>query len=361
MGAEKREAETAMRACFVSLATEMNLSWESMRYPGPRALLDAFRLRSIGFCLAVELKADFWVVKWEGGKTDFHPRAIRLDPDGVKRIVGGHKNVVSLDEIPWGEYDFVISYAPFIPAQIIKQHPRTLWVYREVAGRSPRADAALGRPYGAYDLFVDTMLRCPSTLKALPQSLGMPYMQNPDTMREVVKPTLEPAVFLDSRMILQDPVANARMCTEHSNVCGMPVRHSPIKDQTTQPIRFYTDVTMARVPRLAEYLKVLGSCKYMLVREGKSRVAGDSAIEAAALGLIVIIREDSIYGPMMCHPMCLLPPNSQNRTKLRLVRKIERHPELQAEILSHQDKAMRAKFWKEPLETLYAAAEMKNV
>lgn len=350
-------------ACaFVKLACDANLPWESIRYSNPDALMDAFVFRSLGFCLAVELEADFWVVKWRGEEANIRPSALRADPTGIKRMVRAHKNVVDWHEIPWGEYDMVISIGPVVPRKIIKQHPDILWVYRETSIRCGRARRAVTvGPYGGYDLYMDAMLRCSSKLKSLPQSVGTPYTQSPTILRGVIQPTHKPAVFVSSRIIPLEIRKREAMIADWSSVCGLPIRYPPIKGRTTQPVRFFTELTAAKVPRQRQYLDILGSCKYQIVREsGNSKLLGDAVIEAAALGLIVISQDDGIYSQMVCHPKCLVPKGRLPRKNLRLIQKIERDLGLQKEIIEYQDKAIRKKFWEKPLETMHRALELKG-
>jgi len=353
----------AGRTCaFVKLACEENLPWESVRYSDPQSLLDAFIFRSLGFCLAVEYKADFWAVKWRGEATNVRPGALREDPGGVKRMVRAHKNVVDWDDVPWGEYDMVISIGPIVPKRIVRKFPNVLWTYRETAIRCQRAeDAARGGPLGGYDLYADAMLRSRPTLKKLPQSVGMPYTQHPTMLRDLIGPTHEPAVFLDSRSVPLDKRKRTAQFAEFSSLCGLPIRHSLIEGRTTQPVRFFTELTAAKVPRQRRYLELLGACKYQVIRDfGKSQLLGDAVIEAVAMGVIPITHDEAIYGRMVCHPQSLLPRGSIWRRKLRRIQKIESNPGLQREILEHQTEALRRKFWAEPLAIYEKALRLKR-
>lgn len=355
-----------MRLAFTKPPYDLNLTWKSLRFPGPQKLLDEFVFRSLGLSIAVEWEADIWVV--ESGDDPgmyMNPPIRRKDPDAPMRICKAHENIVRESQVAWGKYDIVISLWPFISKRMIKAYPEVLWCYREIqpkCGRSREATAA-GEPCCGYDLYLDHFFHLDRVLESLPQTVGIPYLHCPDTLRDLVKPRHGPRVFLDSRHVLRNDAAQSAMCDEFSGICGLPVRHAPVFGATTEPISYSVELTKANILATRRYLELLGDCKYFLVWRGKrgveSKMAGESGLEAAALGLIVVGNDTSVYNQMICHPYCLIPSGGPPRIGLRKIQEIENDEDLQREILEHQDSVIWEEFWRKPLATLKRAMEMK--
>jgi hypothetical protein len=346
------------KVCFVKQTYIVNGPWKSLRYPGPEKMLGALPWRSQNYAFFVGMETDFWVTK--GRETS---RMYRHIPDELSMMREAHKNVVAWGDIPWDEYDIVISYEPIIPDEIILAHPKILWVYHEPSHRSGRSQQAAahsgGVPLGAYDLFWDDFMRPTKELKQLPQSISFPYFAHPTILKDAVKPTNERAVFVDSRHTWDiDENERARLAREWQSLCGLPIRYAPGGKITLgrSHRRLLVDGEMLQC---RQYLELLGSCKYKLVWR-KKQVGGQAAIEAASLGLIVVANSNGVYHKMLCHPFCLIPPGGPARTALRKVQKIEANQKLQAEILHYQDRMLMKKFWHPGLAILHDALEMKR-
>ena len=357
-----------MRVAFTKPPYDVNLSWQSQRFPGAKELLDTFVFRSLGFCMAVELKADIWIVEWESVKpsTFQNPDARRDDPGAPMRVYNTHKGIVKENEVPWDEYDVVVAYWPSISRKVIESHPDILWCYREIQPRCRRSKIAgeTGRAFGAWDLYLDYYFTPSRHLHKLPQSVWFPFLQNPDLMRKLIRPKHKPAVFIESRHVLRDKTAMSVMRAKFQRICGLPIHYSPISGARSEPIKFNQELTKAKIVRTAEYLQRLGECKYFLIwrgaRRGESKIVGQSALEAAALGLIVVGNDNSIYHKMLCHPYCLIPPGGPSRIGLRKIQRIEKDGGFQRKILEHQARVVRKMFWQRPLATLRSALEMKR-
>jgi len=341
-----------MRTCFVKSAHITPLSWESLRYPGPKKLLDSLPFGALDFSLMVKLEADTWVISDASRKIDLGLRA------KMERL---HRNIVPISEIPWDDYDCVISYDPIICKDVIKCHPHILWCYREMSVNRKRAEEALkkNRPYGGYDLYLEERLHARRQLKRIPQAIAFPYAHDSDMMRELIVPRNEPAVFIEPRNIPQRERDRVKMRAEFSNICGLPIRHAPFPDFDTVLPKFIPALvsdSRKKILRTTDYLNLVGSCKYYLSWR-KRLVVGQALIEAAVLGLIIVAPDRSLYSGLLCHPRCVThagqPPD------LRLIKKIEKNPDRQAEILAHQDKALRSLF-QGTLEILDRALKMKR-
>ncbi len=348
------------KTCIVKHPYYPNFPWESARYSSPEQTLSLFRYGSQNISFIIGTKADVWVVEGISVRPAFFVDTKR--PNVFREMYEVHK-AVSWAEIPWDEYDIVITVDPILNERedIVKSQPRTLWVYIEPDHRAPRARrAAHGGPLIPYDLFWDDLMRTSSRLYSLPQSVGFPHFANPDIMRDLIKPTLGPGVFLDSRYVFGlTEKERSHMAREYGDLCGLPIKHPPLGGRESRTSNRIHYLMRGELLHTADFLKLLGSCKYFATWRQKG-TNGQATLEAAALGLIAIANDNAVYPKMLCHPMCLVKPNEIPRKIMRLIGKIERHPELQAEILAHQDKALWEKFWHRPLGILEKALEMKR-
>ena len=333
MGKEKNLKGAFIKQGFSSTFA----TWESLKYPGPEKLLDAFRFKSKLFSLLVELRADIWVVS--GGK--------QIDgtfcSEFSRKIVKQHKTA-PISHVPWDKYDVVISVLPFIPRRIIEAHPKILWVYCSIGHVSKLHRRSLGKVWDSYDLFLDHA-SVGGELKRLPSSVPFPFPTNHGLLKELIQPTNEPAVFLDTRLLRKAPL------WWFEKRCNLPVRCSP------KPAINGRRILSGRFTGTKEYLEALGSCKYFLVSKKQNSI-GQAALEAAALGLIVM-SGPGVYPSVLCHPRCLTAPNNP-RQGLNVIKEIERDANLQKEILAYQDAVLWTTFWKEPLGLLRDALKMKR-
>lgn len=327
-----------MKAAFLkSGASSTFATWESLLWSGPERLLHTFRFKSKLFSLLVELQADIWVVSG-GEKVDG-----TFCSDFSREMVKKHKTV-PIDKVPWNEYDIVISVLPFVPNKIIKAHPEILWAYLSIGHTSKPHHQSLGKVLGGCDLFLNHAL-VRGELKGLPQSIPFPFPTNYRLLRELVQPTNEPAVFLDTRLTEREPLSWFK------KRCKLPIRCSP------EPASSRKKILAGKFTRTREYLEALGSCKYFLLSRKPSFI-GQAALEAAALGLIVI-SGSGVYPSTLCHKRCLVNPNNPRRG-LNAIKGIEKDVGLQEEILAHQDAVLQDVFWERPLAVLREALEMKR-
>ena len=340
----------------------MNFGWESARYESPEQMLRLFRYRSHNLSFMIGMKVDMWIVE---GQTVAPAFALDKADPKVFRALYKAQPATPWSVIPWDDYDIVITFDPILSKKpgIVKKRPHILWIYNEPSHRSGRAQAAArGGPLEPYDLFWDHFMRASHRLTKLPQPISFPYFANPDIMRALIRPTNEGGVFIDSRHVVElSKSERASMAREFQEICGIPVKHSPLDGRITHESRYARSLYLMQGKMLecADYLKLLGSCKYKLCWRRKG-TGGQGTLEAAALGLIAIANSNAAYPRMLCHPTCLIPPGGPARKGLRLVQKIEKDPGWQAEILAYQDKKLWARFWDGPLEILSEALRMKR-
>lgn len=348
------------RACIVKHPYYPNFPWESARYSSPEETLGLLRYGSQNISFIIGAKVDVWVIEGVSVRPAFF--IDKKFPEVFKGLYEAH-TAVSWSEIPWDEYDIVITVDPILSERkdIARRRPRTLWVYIEPDHRAGRAkSAAYGWPWEPYDLFWDDLMRADSRLYTLPQSVSFPHFANPGIMRNLVKPTKDPRVFLDSRYVFGlTRKERAVAAGELGALCGLPIVYPPLDGQESRTVTRTQYLVEGKMMPTADFLSLLGSCKYFATWRKKG-TNGQATLEAATLGLIAIANDNAVYPKMLCHPTCLVKSDETPRKVMRLIGKIEKRPELQAEILAHQDKAIFEEFWNRPLEILEKAMEMKR-
>lgn len=332
----KKITGVLLRGAFVKQGVSSTFAtWGSLRYPGPKKLLGTFRFKSKLFSLLVELRADIWVVSGGASKDAF-----------ARKILRQHKTT-PLADVPWNEYDVVISVLPFIPRRIIEANPRILWGYLSVTHTSKVHNQSVSKPLNGYDLFLDHTRVGEVGRLRLPASVPFPFPTNPDTMRNVVMPTNMPipSIFVDTRLTKKEPLSWFEKRT------SLPVRHSP------RPASNGRKVLAGDFSATREYLEAVGACKYFLLAR-KRNFVGQAALEAAALGLIVV-SGPGVIPSVLCHPSCLVEAENM-RQGMGAIRKIEKDVGLQQKILRHQDGVLRDVFWDKPFGILEKAWRMKK-
>jgi len=342
-----------LKACFVKANDMINWPWKSLRYPGPKQLLDSLVFSSLGLSLMVRFESDVWVIH----RRDAAVSASKPLPGIIKK----HHNIISPSEIPWEEYDIVVSADPIIDKKIIKLHPQILWCYHEMQHACPRALESIRaeQPQGDYDLYLDHFLRGKKEITKLPMIASHPYMRNMDLLKKLVRPSNRPAVFVEPRNVPRTEEDRKGMRTKAQGLCGLPVKYAPMPERKALLPKFQEILGAGKkILGTTEYLALVGSCKYYLSWR-RRKILGQALGEAAALGLIVVApTKRSIVGPELCHPKCQIPPEPE--AGLRMIQKIESDRALQKEILRHQEGVLRRKYWEEPLARLYKAVKMKR-
>lgn len=332
-----------MKLCFAKQPYCVEYTWQSTRWPGPRALLDAYVFRTQNISLAVRFKADTWVLdgrnRIEGG---WLQTLEDLVPDDVDALYDTH-TATPAEDVPWGEYDVVITTDPVVPETIVRAYPKTLWCYYECAHNSQSAGRSRGAPQGGYDLYLDHYMRAgPTEIVKLPQAIQFPYTANASALRGLVEcPTGRTGILLDSK-VAEGPLRESGLPVVRSKKIDMRFFHRTIaRRETTAP---------------ADWLRLMVQCKYYALVRGP-HIIGQAAIEAAAMGLIVF--GDGTYPRMLCHPSCMIVTGTGVDVAGR-IRRVEGDPVLQHEILEYQTEKLAALFWNGPVAILEQALEMKR-
>jgi hypothetical protein len=181
----------------------------------------------------------------------------------------------------------------------------------------------------------------------------MPYMVNPDIMRELAQPTDEAAVWLPSRMV-RPHVSNVSYMAKQSQP-DVKLDELLYKQPDGWNLGHTYRVALddAIEPPL-EFWKRQGSCRYLENLRSGGQV-GQPIVEAAALGLIVISRPEAY--DVVCHPRCRVETADEARL---VIKELERKPVLRQEVLMFQYNVLWDKFWHRPLAKLVEAIGRKR-
>jgi len=173
---EIRAAYKMHKVAFVKQCIYNDLYCCPSRTPAPETIRTSLlRTGPMGFL--TDLGSDFWHVvedpapeckTWEESpgsnlETDlevFRSRQRQIPLKGLH----GHKQTpldmsVSVDAIPWGKYDVIISLDIAVPLRIINKHPQVLWVYFPADPSTPKAKFSRARPPEGFDVALTHMHR----------------------------------------------------------------------------------------------------------------------------------------------------------------------------------------------------------
>ena len=157
------------KVAFVKQSVYNDLYCCPSRTPAPNAVRSSLlRTGPMGFL--TDLGADFWHVAedpapecktWEESpgsnpETDleiFRSRQREIPLKGVH----GHNQTplgmsVSVDAIPWGKYDVIISLDIAVPLRIMNLHPHVLWVYFPADPGTPTSKSSRRTPPNGFDV-----------------------------------------------------------------------------------------------------------------------------------------------------------------------------------------------------------------
>jgi hypothetical protein len=342
-----------MRVCILKQPYVTELTWSTQRWSNARELLDNYVLRSQNFGLVCETRADIWVLKDGPYASDIYTRLLITAPEAVEALYRSHA-ARRWDEVPWTEYDVVISLDPIVPQGLIAEHPEILWCYYEQEHTMGSFARSARSPHGRYDLFLNHALTSSHyrTLR-LPASVNFPYVYSRRAFAEVISVAKRECVYLDSHCVRGVSDLEA-LRSDLEAKFGIEVDHCRPWDFDNS----YKCVGDKLTSSTSEYLNQLGSCKYFLLNRGGVGV-GQSAPEAAALGVIVLPDRGQIYSRYMCHPETRVEPRNFD-SAAAAIRKIQGSRDLQQEIVEYQFERVERFFLEGPLSVLRACLELKR-
>lgn len=334
-----------MRLCFAKQPYCVEYTWESTRWPGPRELLEAYTFRTQNISLAIHFKADTWVLAGRTHVEDGWLQVLeRRVPEAVDALYQSH-TMCGPEDVPWGQYDVVITTDPIVPKAIIEAHPSVLWCYYECGHTTKSACYSRWAPQNGYDLYLDHYMHTATELDGLPQSVRFPYTASPGMLQGLVDmPAERVGILLDSKT------------TKYRRQLRGPLPRTFTKGVGRDD--FHMRVARRQMTPPADWLQMMAQCRYYLLWRDKATI-GQAAIEAAAMGLIVV--GNGIYPRMICHPVCLMDIGAESiHDAMHRMEEIETDADLQCEILAHQHSRLAWSFWHKPIAMLRQALEMKR-
>ena len=344
-----------MRAMFIKDIYDVFGPWSSIRWEETHStqLLTKFAYKPTLWEMTCILKADWYIIN--SGYDGWYTKYAALYSPERKRIFDKYvKNIFSIEDIPFEQYDLVICMNPIISPPDSRS---TLFTYFLHEDCDPAFTKSIFRPIKGYDLFLNHMMSSHTKVITLPQSVAFPYMRDKDLVREAFKIQKDEAVYVDRRTVFSlgdicewnDEIAKGILNSLEKEL-EMPVycRGKIFKSQwhISDPPDWGDSI---------EYYRELGKYKYYIgALEGGP---GQGLCDAASLGSICLGFENMPYHKLVCHPFCLCKNLQEAIHKLKEIRKSE---DLQNEIVAFQDNMLEKIFKEKPLKILEMALEMKR-
>ncbi len=343
-----------MRVCILKQPNAVEFIWSTHRWSNAQELLDNYVMRSTNFGLVCETQADIWVVEDGEYVSDTYVSLLTRAPEGVNALYRSH-SAAKWADIPWEEYDVIISLDPIVSDSIIIRYPEILWCYYEQEHAMESFRASAKSPFGKYDLFLNHALSSSNDpIIGLPRSINLPYVYSRDAFNRVVTAEKHERVYLDSRCIRDIPhLEFFRM--QLARKLGIEIDHCKPWDFKNSHLCVANKVPSST----REYLNQLASCKYFLLNRGGSNNIGQSAPEAAALGVIVLSDKYQIYSHYVCHPKTWVRPRDYDSTA-GVIKEIQKDPNLQRKIIEYQFERTQNLFLNQPLRVLRSCLKMKR-
>lgn len=346
-----------MKVALVKQVLDVFGPWSSVLWndTDPRRLFDVWPSKAFLWETTCLLEADWYIIP-QRIVTGYAREAVFQHP-GREEIIKKHtKNVFLPTEIPFEQYDLVITFDPILD---VPAPSRTLFAYYCQEHWDEPYRESLREPIGNYDLFLAHMMDSKPKLTRLPQAISFPYLRAPDVVRSVFPVEKQEVVWIDWRTFMT--LSFAEFSDPWNEGCEQAAER--LQQVLPLPIQYrgklYENTYGVSDPPMwgdaAHYLEAVGSCKYY-VAVGRIAGAGQGLGDAASLGCICIGQQDKAYHRMICHPSCLCADMTDMPAK---VRKVAFSRDLQQEVLAWQDEALRKKFVEEPLALLKEALHMK--
>jgi hypothetical protein len=346
-----------MKAAIVKQALDVCGPWASVRWRDttPELIFTIWPGKAQFWEMMCLFKADWFVIPQQ--QTTDYTRWAVLNHPGREALVRSHtRNVVDPREIPFDEYDLIISIDAILD---VPQGQSALFAYYASEHVDKHYVESRQGPLRNYDLFLDHLMEAPAELRSIPQTIAFPYVRDPDWMRFLFRGRKENAIWVDWRTLVtlaSDGVSDPwREATDDAakrleEVLGFPLRFT---GELFKGVYGVNDPPLWGHPR--RYLESVSRCKYYLAG-GQISGAGQGLADAASLGCICIGQRDKVYHRMICHPDCL----SDSLIGMpRIVRRIINSPDKHEEVLAWQDRALQEDFVRKPIAILERAMQWK--
>jgi hypothetical protein len=258
--------------------------------------------------LLADLKADYFVVRQApDSETNLWKEKMAYDPDPVTSCSHhmqeikdlenspSGRNLPSVDDIPWHQYDLVIGLDIPIPTRIVCQSKKTIWAYYSVEAGGPLHKKSLLQPVSGYHLYLNHCFRR--------------YRSRPLNRRHVLE---FPFTFQSSKA--WQNLAHHTLPSV-ANRLGAVVDHATWKSHVGEKPNFMTPLSGDS----ASYIRLMSSSQFAIRTETKTRW-GNWALEAIQAGCLFLGRADSLAMPGVLLPMLIVPDLSSAQKALKTLR-----------------------------------------
>lgn len=283
------------------------------------------------------------------------------------------ENIVNPQNIPFDEYDLVITHDPILQPYITdlkNQFKNTIFSYILVEHSSWQMQM-LGFEY---DLWLDHTLQSTWNVHRFPQAINYIFPRTPDIVSNIFNQNKD-SIFIDYRSyaVFLDNIGK-----------NTPITIDDI-ESINKNIRLNTDLSIEKISEVSlrpymfntnsddslEFYKKMNRAKYFVSIDNR---VGQASFDAASMGCIVIGNRNSKLHNLVCHKDCMFDyshfnnqHNSENKltynSVIKLINKIESDREYYEEILKYQndklnhwgveyDKKMLNKFIKMKKDTI---------
>ena len=264
--------------------------------------------------LLVDLKADYWIVKedpalecsvWAekiAGDKDPDPEKYREQKQRIPHDgKWGHSQpfsyyAVSVDEVPWNDYDIVISLDISVPYRIIEKARRPLWVYMPGDPGVPTAKKSLKRPPGNYDI-----------------SLTHGFRRHP------VRPSLgDRAIEFPYTFLRRKTWEKVFSCPDLEKKRGIMMEHHTWNLLSNSERAEYEKIGFLYRPKgsLPEVAQTLNRSRYYF-RCGGRPIVGNGLVEAIAAGCVGIGRRSEFVNRSLLCATALIDDLQQGIEKIQ--------------------------------------------
>ncbi|MCD6528144.1 hypothetical protein J7K44_00665 [bacterium] len=344
-----------MKVAFIKHIYNLHGPWSTVLWKdsNPTDLFIFWPSKALFWEMTCLLKADWYIVSSARFKGDYLKGAMS-DRERIKIANKYVKKVVSFSEIPYENYDLLITLDPILE---VPPRSRTLFVYYIQEDWDNLYRKSLRRPLGKYDLFLAHMMDSNSEILSMPQAVSFPYLYSLEVAQSVFSSRKKEMAWIDWRTL-----------TTLAQIDSWAIEAEKAAKRLERLLEFpiYYRGDFNRTPLgvsdpplwgdAANYFKEMSKCKYY-IGVGRKGGAGQALGDAASLGCVCIGDISRPYHRLTCHPQLLckdifdLPD---------IFRKVVNSPELQKEALEYQKKALKEKFERKPLELIKEAIQIKH-
>jgi hypothetical protein len=347
-----------LKTAIVKQVLDVFGPWSSIKWSDttPLGLFDIWPGKALYWELTCMLQADWYIVpvSLEG---DYLRDAMKKQPGRAQMVQKFTKNVTEVAAIPFENYDLVLTID-----NILEVPPGlpNLFAFYAQEHWDPIYAHSLRRPLNGYDLFLAHMLDGSAELHALPQALSFPYLHDPAVIRPVFSPPRQEIAWIDWRTLItlaNQPVNSSwAPQTDAAMLRAQEELDIPLRCGSASKSKSYFIADEPSWGDAADYTRSLAECRYY-IGVGRLGGAGQGLAEAAAVGCLCIGQSAQAYHRLICHPSCLCDDLFDLPGTLRRLRQ---SPDLQREVLDHQDRHLCLHFRDRPLAALARAIALKK-